>query len=141
MLILGGSHPMGMYVDYDETYGAVLETLLNTSEERWEVLNAAAPGHTSFQVRRYLEKYGVQYAPDIVISDVGVNDTLPLSPEFPLPDHEVNTPPAWAVTARSSLEISAVYRLLRQWLKPRPKRWLRLMTCSAASSARRAPRW
>ena len=121
ILILGGSHPMGMYVSYSETYGAILERRLNErSGSTWEVLNAAAPGHTSFQSFRYLEKYGVQYAPDIVISDVGVNDTLPLSAQFPQPDHEVNTPPTWAVKARPLLEISAVYRLMRRWLKPKP---------------------
>lgn len=123
ILIVGGSHPMGMYVNYAQTYGAVIEQELNRQGDvRWQVLNAAAPGHTSFQVRRYLEKYALKYAPDIVISDVGVNDTLPLSAEFPLPDHEVNTPPAWAVQARPILEVSAVYRLLRRWLQPSPAR-------------------
>ena len=122
VLILGGSHPMGMYVNYEETYGAVIEQRLNArGGSTWEVLNAAAPGHTSFQSWRYLEKYGVAYEPDIVISDVGVNDTLPLSAEFPLPDHEVNTPPDWAVKVRPWLEVSAVYRLLRRWLKPAPE--------------------
>ncbi len=113
ILILGGSHPMGMYVDYERTYAGRLQTALGP---KWQVLNAAAPGHTSFQTREYLTHYGNMFSPDIVIADVGVNDTLPLTPEFPLPDHEVNRPPTWAADARSVLRHSNVYRLLRRWL-------------------------
>ena len=118
ILVLGGSHPMGMYVGPGEVYSAVLERRLATAGRgRWEVLNAAAPGHTSFQALQYLRHYGLALSPDIVIADVGVNDTLPLSPDFPLPDHEVSRPPAWAASARSLLELSAVYRLLRRWIR------------------------
>jgi lysophospholipase L1-like esterase len=113
ILILGGSHPMGMYVNYEETYGARLQASLG---DGWEVLNAAAPGHTSFQTAQYLAHYGTAFSPDIVIADVGVNDALPLTPDFPQPDHLVKRPPRWAKDARSALRHSNVYRLLRQWL-------------------------
>jgi len=115
ILILGGSHPMGMYVDYDQSYGARLQAALGSG---WQVLNAAAPGHTSYQAREYLAWYGVAFSPDIVIADVGVNDTLPLTPQFPLPDDEVQRPPRWVVDATTSLRFSAVYRLLRRWMSP-----------------------
>lgn len=121
ILVLGGSHPMGMYVNLEQSYGAALGRLLRElTGEAWEVLNAAAPGHTSFQGRQYLAHYGVDFAPDIVLSDLGVNDTLPLTHDFPLPDHEVKRPPRWAVEARSVLRFSAVYRLLSRLLRPGP---------------------
>lgn len=126
ILIIGGSHPMGMYVPYASTYGARLEARLNAPRAtpaggRWQVLNAAVPGHTSFQALRWLQEYGLAFGPDIVIADVGVNDTLPLSAAFPLPDHEVEHPPDWARQTRSLLEISAVYRLLRRALRRTPE--------------------
>ena len=57
---------MGMYVNYSETYGAVLERRLNEREgPRWEfsMLPLTAIPFSSW---RYL-KYGVQYEPDIVV--------------------------------------------------------------------------
>jgi lysophospholipase L1-like esterase len=115
VMVLGGSHPMGMYVNEDEVYSAVLEGLLvEITGEPWQVLNAAAPGHTSFQGLGYLTHHGLAFEPDIVIHDLGVNDTLPLTPDFPKPDHEVVQPPEWAVDTRSILEYSAVYRLIRR---------------------------
>ena len=120
VLIIGGSHPMGMYVNYEESYGAVLESLLNEkTAQRWQVLNASSPGYTSFQGREYLHHYGRDFEPDIVISDLGVNDQLPLTEDFPTPDHKVRRPPHWVVDARSVLRFSAVYRLLRTWLTAR----------------------
>lgn len=119
ILVLGGSHPMGMYVDYEDSYAARIEAALNArGAGRWQVLNASAPGHTSFQGRHYLMHYGLSFQPDIVIFDLGVNDTLGLSKEFPLPDHQVNRPPWWAYKTRSVLGASRVYRLLRRLLAP-----------------------
>ncbi|MFT5435064.1 MAG: lysophospholipase L1-like esterase [Myxococcota bacterium] len=122
VLIVGGSHPMGMYVSYADSYGAVLEAELNRAPEgvRWEVLNASAPGHTSFQGLQYLKFHSQKFEPDIVLMDLGVNDTLPLSAEFPLPDHQVKRPPAWAADARNWLRVSAVYRLMKHMLRPKP---------------------
>jgi lysophospholipase L1-like esterase len=119
VLVLGGSHPMGMYADAGETYSAVLERHLNGDAGRsWQVLNAAAPGYTSYQGLQYLQHYGLAFKPEIVIFDLGANDNLPLTPEFPRPDHEIELPPEWAARTSSVLEFSAVYRLIRHWLKP-----------------------
>ena len=121
VLILGGSHPMGMYVNAGESYGAVLERKLNAAGKgRWQVLNASAPGYTSWQGRQLLAHYGLAFSPDVVISDLGVNDTLELSAEFPKPDKEVREPPRWAQDTRSVLELSAVYRLVRRLVAWRP---------------------
>ena len=50
VIVLGGSHPMGMWVKANETYAAVLERLLNERHPgQWQVLNAAVAGYTSYQ--------------------------------------------------------------------------------------------
>jgi hypothetical protein len=120
-IVLGGSHPMGMYVEEDEVYSAVLERLLTEiTGAPWQVLNASAPGHTSFQGLQYLTHYGLAFEPDIIIHDLGVNDTLPLTPDFPKPDHEVDQPPEWATDTQPILEYSAVYRLIRGLFRSSP---------------------
>ena len=109
---------MGMYVDAREAYSAVLERLLNADGGTWEVVNAAVPGFTSFQGKEWLAHYGLELQPDIVIADLGVNDTLPLTPDFPLPDSLVRRPPAWAVKTSDWLRHSAVYRLILRLREP-----------------------
>lgn len=120
VMVLGGSHPFGLWVGSDETYAALLERRLNAADTpyRWEVMNAASPGHTTFQGLAYLETHGLASNPDIVIFDLGVNDELPLSLDFARPDHEVQAVADWALSGRSVAENSAVYRLLRRVLAP-----------------------
>lgn len=118
ILVLGGSHPMGMYVDADRVYSAALETLLNGDQGTdWQVLNAAAPGYTSYQGLQYLQHVGLTFKPEIVIFDLGVNDGLALTPEFSQPDHVIKLPPEWAVQTSSIVEFSAIFRLFRHWLR------------------------
>ena len=119
VMVLGGSHPFGMWVGTSEAYPTVLEGLLNAAgPHRWQVLNAAAPGHTTFQGRRYLETVGWEFAPDVVVFDLGMNDRLPLSLDFAAPDHEVAAVPTWASDVAGGASRSAVYRLLRVLLEP-----------------------
>ena len=121
ILILGGSHPFGMWVGTDEVYSAVLERRLNEAgPHRWEVLNAACPGHTTFQGRQYLAHHGWQFQPDVVLFDLGVNDDLPLSLEYAAPDHEVGAVPLCASVATERAGASNVYRLLRRTLADAP---------------------
>jgi lysophospholipase L1-like esterase len=115
ILVLGGSHPFGMWVSTAESYSAVLEASL----PGWEVLNAACPGHTTFQGRQYLEHRGLAFEPDIVIFDLGVNDELPLSPDFAQPDHVVQAVPWWITQAVSLADLSSTYLLLKRALAGR----------------------
>ncbi len=116
-LIVGGSHPFGMWVNTSEAYSSVLSELLNESgPHRWEVLNASSPGHTTFQGRQYIEHYGWEFSPDVVVFDLGMNDELPLSLDFSAPDHEVAAVPKWTKDAAETAGGSFVYRLLRKAL-------------------------
>jgi lysophospholipase L1-like esterase len=119
ILVVGGSHPMGMYVNAAQAYSAQLEARLNEKNAgAWQVLNAAVPGYTSFQGRQYLLHYAARFEPQIVIFDLGANDRLPLTAEFPLPDHRVTIPDSWTSGLRNALEMSPVFRLMRLWLTP-----------------------
>ena len=120
-LVLGGSHPMGMYVRASESWAGVLETRLRTHGD-WEVLNASVPGHTSFQGRRYLETHGAQFEPDLIIVDLGVNDTLSLTTEYPGADKDAAAaaPPPWAMQTDGLLAKSGLYRLIRRLIRGAP---------------------
>jgi len=119
VMVLGGSHPFGMWVKTGDSYAARLEQKLNArGEQRWEVLNAACPGHTSFQGMNYLEKFGLEFEPDIVFFDLGMNDGLPLSVGWSATDREVQAVGTFAKQASSLAGHSFVYRLLRRLLEP-----------------------
>ncbi len=117
ILVLGGSHPFGMWVGSSEVYSAVLESKLGPG---WQVLNAACPGHTTFQGLRYLEAYGLAFEPDVVIFDLGVNDELPLSADFAQPDHVVAAVPWWITQLVSLADLSSTYLVLKSFVGGRP---------------------
>ena len=110
-LLLGGSHPFGMWVRTDQSYAAVLQRALGPG---WQVINAACPGHTSFQGREVLEHHGLAFEPDLVLFDLGVNDELPLGVDFARPDHEVAAVPWWLTRVRTGLGRTSTYLVLRQ---------------------------
>ncbi len=119
IMLLGGSHPYGMWVETEEAYVAVLGDLLEArAPGKWQVINAACPGHTTFQGVAYLKEYGLQFAPDIVIFDLGMNDSLPLSVGYGAPDHEVAAVPGVVASAVRGASKSRVYQLLRRLMKP-----------------------
>ena len=126
ILLVGGSHPFGMWVNPDEAYVEVLGAMLNRDQPgRWEVMNAASPGHTTFQGLRYIKHYTEALEPDIVLFDLGMNDTLPLSINYAAPDHEVMQVPTWAGRLGATLSGLPSYRVLKKALegvvgRPRP---------------------
>lgn len=120
IMLLGGSHPYGMWVETREAYLSVLGQMLDARDGpgRWEMINAACPGHTTFQGLAFLRQYGLAFEPDIVIFDLGMNDSLPLSVGYAAPDHEVAAVPGVVANAVRVASASFVYRLLRRALKP-----------------------
>ncbi len=120
IMLLGGSHPYGMWVETEEAYLAVVGQMLEArvGPGKWEMINAACPGHTTFQGLAFLRKYGLAFEPDIVIFDLGMNDGLPLSVGYAAPDHEVAAVPGFVNNAVRVASASFVYRLLRRMLKP-----------------------
>jgi len=73
---MGDSCTWGWGVAQDETYPAVLQTLLDhdTGRGRYQVINAGSPGHTSYQGLTYLRERGLDLHPAIIISGYGFND-------------------------------------------------------------------
>ena len=71
VLLLGPSFAFGWGVDYEQSFGHVLETLLNDSGfaggKRVEVINAGVPFMSAHQSFDWYEHRGSAYAPDLVI--------------------------------------------------------------------------
>lgn len=68
ILALGDSYGYGHGVDLEETYVKQLESSLNASTDRMvEVINAGVPAYSLAQEIRYLEKYGLDLEPDVVL--------------------------------------------------------------------------
>ncbi|MCO4773652.1 MAG: SGNH/GDSL hydrolase family protein [Deltaproteobacteria bacterium] len=118
-LLVGGSHPFGMWVPTEASYAAVLERHLG---DEWSVLNAACPGHTTFQGAQYIEHYGLAFAPDVILFDLGVNDALPLALDFSRPDHEVQAVPWWSTRLRTALGRTSTYLVLKELLADATRR-------------------
>jgi lysophospholipase L1-like esterase len=93
IFIFGGSHPFGLGVDYEDTYAKQLEKMLSEinlkSIKEVQVINAAIPGFSSLQVLRFLKRDIVSYQPDLVIIDVGTNDMIELTDNWPLSDSQI----------------------------------------------------
>lgn len=65
--LLGDSSTEGMQVPLDETYGKVLEKLLNQNGQKYEVINFACSGYSTGQQLLQYERDVRQYKPDIVL--------------------------------------------------------------------------
>jgi len=76
ILALGDSCTWGWQVAQDETYPHELQQLLNEQygARRYRVINAGAPGYTSYQGLTFLRDTGLQLHPAIVIIGFGFND-------------------------------------------------------------------
>jgi lysophospholipase L1-like esterase len=68
LLLLGDSQAFGWGVEYDETFGAILERDLGRSSARTvEVVNAGVPGYNTAQEAALLRRYGPELEPDCVL--------------------------------------------------------------------------
>ncbi len=76
IICLGDSCTYGSNVDWDQTYPARLQVVLNNGDDepRIEVLNAGVSGYTSYQGFRYLQEDLIRYKPDLVTLYFGPND-------------------------------------------------------------------
>lgn len=76
---LGDSNTFGTGVEGDEYYVHRIARWLQTSKDtKWEVMNTAAPGYSSFQMLKMLETRVSRYEPDIVVIYAGAwNDFTP----------------------------------------------------------------
>ena len=76
LLFLGCSTTFGWGVNDDETYPAVLESLLHRDGHREiQVINGGQPGHTSFQGLWLYKNVARRYSPDVVFFTYVVQDS------------------------------------------------------------------
>jgi hypothetical protein len=135
VVIIGDSFSTAVQVDFEDTFGALLSSLLNAGApeegERWEVINLGVGDFGTAQERLALELYGLAYEPDVVVHQIFplndvCNNALALAglckssrddyrPYFVLEDGKLaqRTAAPWRNTARRSF----VFRLLeRGWI-------------------------
>jgi lysophospholipase L1-like esterase len=74
VLALGDSFTYGHGVQDDETYPAVVETLLRTRGHDVEVLNAGVPGYNTDQSYTYALRDGLALEPDVVLLGIHSSD-------------------------------------------------------------------
>lgn len=76
ILVLGDSFAWGVGLENEHTIPKLLETRLNTERpaKRFEVINAAVPGHNTVEELALLEDIGLRYEPDMVIVLYNLND-------------------------------------------------------------------
>jgi len=77
ILLVGDSFTVGANVEQAEVYGQVLEDLLNEGAGKpVEVVNTGVGGWSPFQYAQYLEHYGAEFAPDLVLVGLFVGNDL-----------------------------------------------------------------
>jgi len=74
ILSVGDSFTWGGGVAQNETYPKHLETLLNSTGSRYEVINAGVSSYDTRQEFYYLLKYGLKLKPDLVLLGFVPND-------------------------------------------------------------------
>jgi len=75
-VLIGDSVTMGYGVTYEETFGGILERLLEERDDRYEtyqIINTAVNGYSSHQERRMLEE-SIRFEPDFVAVGFCMND-------------------------------------------------------------------
>jgi lysophospholipase L1-like esterase len=80
ILMLGDSITYGNAVAWNETFSHFLEQELNAAgaETRFEVLNLGVSGYNTRQELATLRQLGLQFAPDLVVLNVCLNDSDPV---------------------------------------------------------------
>jgi hypothetical protein len=77
ILLIGDSFTVGANVQEADAYGQVLEGLLNASgKQQFEVVNTGVGGWNPFQYAQFLEHYGAQYEPDLVLVGLFVGNDV-----------------------------------------------------------------
>lgn len=69
ILLLGDSQTFGQGVEFEETFGQLLEQSIEKNSRGWrvEVINSGVDGYNTAQQAAYLEGRGMAYEPDLVV--------------------------------------------------------------------------
>ena len=75
ILLLGDSFAQGHGVEAEESFGEILEEMLNLgNSEKYEVINAGVFGYSPIIEYLYLKKKGLEFKPDLVILAFSLTD-------------------------------------------------------------------
>ncbi|MBU1628141.1 hypothetical protein KKB18_12305, partial [bacterium] len=108
IISIGDSSTFGFFLNLEDTYPKLLETVLNdrVGEAKYEVINAGVMGYTSSQGRIYFEKILRQLQPDIMTFACGFNDVNKWFPDnYFKPENEL------VFELKERLKYLAFYRL------------------------------
>ena len=78
ILLLGDSISWGDGIsDVKKVYPYLLEKMLSEKTgHTYEVINSSVPGYSTFQQLRYLQQYGIELDPDMIILQFSLNDVV-----------------------------------------------------------------
>jgi lysophospholipase L1-like esterase len=120
VLAVGDSFTEGAQVPYRDTWPAQLESCLNEhlsaagiqdgGAGRVEVVDAGFPGYATVNEARWIAKFGVQFAPDLVLVAATANDLL--ENQFPL---QYTARDGRMVSSASTQADELRYEQHRQW--------------------------
>lgn len=122
VLCVGDSVTFGFNVDQPHAYPRQLEALLRARHpgKRIDVFNAGVPGWSWVQGLRFLEAYGFDLEPDLVIASHGTNDQFwpaQVTDRERLPGAGR---PAPEMPPASFLQRTSIYRALQRIGRPQP---------------------
>lgn len=107
--LLGDSSSFGWWVNYDQTYGALLcRTLENWTGKSIHLRNFSVPGYNSHHLRVTLRDRALSWNPDVIILHYDHNDADP-----------INDRPEWLMPPEygDNMFNSALFKLLARRLK------------------------
>jgi lysophospholipase L1-like esterase len=81
-IVLGDSITFGNLLPVEATYAEILQTMLDGSGARYEVLNFGVGGYDTLQEVALLENRGLSYKPDLVVVAFCLNDIGIASPNL-----------------------------------------------------------
>ena len=114
IVALGNSCTFGWGVPYDNTWVYLLQELLRAklSDTAIEVINAGVPGYSSYQGRKYYERYLYKLHPDIMLIMFGWNDHWAAGDG--IPDAAQETPPQWVLALHNMISPFKLYQFMRK---------------------------
>jgi lysophospholipase L1-like esterase len=90
IIILGDSNTMGLGVELNETYSKVLERMLNSGRQKYEILNLGVDGYDLIQKLELLKTIGLNYNPDLILLQYSGDDVVNRSLESELDEKAFN---------------------------------------------------
>jgi lysophospholipase L1-like esterase len=110
IMVIGDSAAFGYGMNQEDTFSYLLEKQLNEKhpDKKFEVINAAVPGYTSFSSKNFFLEKGIKFEPDILI--VSHNN----DPDLDWDEDKNRAAPAYLIPVLKILYQSNIYMTLRR---------------------------